>query len=215
YQESTALPINNPQTLASCCTQNTTQINSSEVALVIVVYCVVLVSDQNGLVSADDRRSCWLLWRLRGKLQRSAVNRLLLEFVYDTVNLVVRSAIQKEARMGVSLLRAHTIGEARCTNFRGHVYNDTNINAWFARARKSGCPSNSGNRDSNLPTPTCFDNSYYNNLVSNKGLLHSDQQPPPTPPPSSHFVATMIKMGDIKQLTGSNGEIGKDCRKPN
>ncbi|KAI5346675.1 hypothetical protein L3X38_014554 [Prunus dulcis] len=32
---------------------------------------------------------------------------------------------------------------------------------------------------------------------------------------SSDFVTAIIKMGDIKPLTGSNGEIRKNCRKPN
>ncbi|KAL6597351.1 hypothetical protein ACP70R_046791 [Stipagrostis hirtigluma subsp. patula] len=40
----------------------------------------------------------------------------------------------------VALSGAHTIGPARCTNFRAHVYNDTNIDGVFARTRYSGCP---------------------------------------------------------------------------
>ncbi|KAL5204319.1 hypothetical protein ABZP36_009190, partial [Zizania latifolia] len=76
---------------------------------------------------------------------------------------------------------SHTIGLARCTNFRAHVYNDTNINAGFARMRQSSCPSSSGSGDNNLApldlqTPIVFENNYYKNLVVNKGLLHSDQE---------------------------------------
>jgi len=80
-----------------------------------------------------------------------------------------------------------------------------------------------------LQTPTSFDNNYFKNLVQNKGLLHSDQQlfnggstnsivsGYSTNPSSfsSDFATAMIKMGDISPLTGSNGEIRKNCRKPN
>ncbi|KAL8154309.1 hypothetical protein V2J09_012069 [Rumex salicifolius] len=134
----------------------------------------------------------------------------------------------------VALSGGHTIGQAGCKNFRAHVYNDSNIDSSFAQTRKSNCPSNSGNGDLNLApldlqTPTRFDNSYYKNLVNKKGLLHSDQElynggstnslvqsyvsSPSTF--ASDFVSAMIKMGDIKPLTGSNGEIRKNCRKAN
>ncbi|RWV97277.1 hypothetical protein BHE74_00034923 [Ensete ventricosum] len=130
---------------------------------------------------------------------------------------------------------SHTIGLARCTSFRGHIYNDTDIDASFAMKRQANCPSESGSGDNNLApldlqTPTVFDNYYYKNLVRFKGLLHSDQQlynvsdstdsrvraySSSTDTFFSDFVSGMIKMGDIKPLTGSNGEIRKDCRKLN
>lgn len=80
-----------------------------------------------------------------------------------------------------------------------------------------------------LQTPTTFDNNYYENLIYLKGLLHSDQQlysngstdslvktysMNPTQF-CSDFVAAIIKMGDITPLTGSQGEIRKNCRKIN
>ncbi|KAJ8424579.1 hypothetical protein Cgig2_002591 [Carnegiea gigantea] len=111
----------------------------------------------------------------------------------------------------------------------------SNIDASFVQTRRSTCPNTSnGSGDTNLApldvkTPTLFDNSYYNNLINKKGLLHSDQQlfsggstdslvQAYNSNPSkfnSDFVAAMIKMGDIKPLTGSNGEIRKNCRKIN
>nr|XP_009384773.1 PREDICTED: peroxidase 4 [Musa acuminata subsp. malaccensis] len=135
----------------------------------------------------------------------------------------------------VALSGSHTIGLARCTSFRGHIYNDTNIDASFAKKRQANCPSASGSGDNNLApldlqTPTAFDNNYYKNLVRFKGLLHSDQQLynvsdstdslvkayiSSTGTFFSDFVSGMIKMGDIKPLTGSNGEIRKNCRKIN
>ncbi|KAJ8442651.1 hypothetical protein Cgig2_003695 [Carnegiea gigantea] len=134
----------------------------------------------------------------------------------------------------VALSGAHTIGQARCTSFRTRIYNESNIDASFAQTRRSNCPSASGSGDNNLApldvqTPTSFDNNYFKNLVNQKGLLHSDQQlfsggstnalvQTYISNPSrftSDFVAAMIKMGDIKPLTGSSGEIRKNCRKTN
>ncbi|PAN40978.1 hypothetical protein PAHAL_8G006900 [Panicum hallii] len=134
----------------------------------------------------------------------------------------------------VALSGAHTIGLARCTNFRAHVYNDTNIDGAFARTRQSGCPRTSGSGDNNLApldlqTPTVFENNYYKNLVCKKGLLHSDQElfnggstdaqvqsyVSSQSAFSADFVTGMIKMGDIMPLTGSNGEIRKNCRRIN
>lgn len=129
---------------------------------------------------------------------------------------------------------AHTIGQARCISFRAHIYNDTDIDSSFAQSRQSNCPSTSGSGDNNLApldlqTPTTFDNNYFTNLISKKGLLHSDQElynggstdsqvttysnSPSTF--NSDFAAAMIKMGDISPLTGSSGEVRKNCRKVN
>lgn len=128
----------------------------------------------------------------------------------------------------------HTIGQARCTNFRARIYNESNIDSSFARTRQSQCPRNSGSGDNNLApldlqTPTGFDNNYFKNLVQRKGLLHSDQQlfnggstdsivrrySNGQSSFASDFVSGMIKMGDISPLTGSSGEIRKNCRRVN
>ncbi|PIN04703.1 Peroxidase [Handroanthus impetiginosus] len=150
-------------------------------------------------------------------------------------NLVNRfGARGLSAKDMVVLSGAHTIGQARCTLFRDRIYNETNIDRAFARTRQSTCPRRSGSGDNNLApldlkTPTFFDNSYYKNLIHKKGLLHSDQilynggstdslielyskNPKAF---SNDFVAAMIKMGDISPLTGSNGEIRKNCRRAN
>ena len=129
---------------------------------------------------------------------------------------------------------SHTIGQARCTVFRGRIYNDTNIDAYFAKTRQGTCPNSLGSGDNNLApldlrTPNFFDNNYFKNLIVQKGLLHSDQvlhdggstdslvetysKNPKTF--RSDFAAAMIKMGDISPLTGSNGEIRKECSKVN
>ncbi|KAK4742552.1 hypothetical protein SAY87_000553 [Trapa incisa] len=132
----------------------------------------------------------------------------------------------------VALSGAHTIGQARCTSFRTRLYNENNINASFAASLKNSCPSSGG--DNNLSpldvtTPNAFDNAYFKNLQLQKGLLHSDQQlfsngstdsqvntyssGPATF--RSDFGDAMVKMGNISPLTGSSGQIRKNCRKVN
>lgn len=130
---------------------------------------------------------------------------------------------------------SHTIGQARCTNFRARIYNETNnLDASFATSRRSNCPRATGSGDNNLApldiqSPTSFNNDYFKNLINQKGLLHSDQQlfnggsadstvrQYSSNPSlfSSDFAAAMIKMGDNKPLTGSSGEIRKNCRRTN
>ncbi|KAJ0947743.1 putative peroxidase [Helianthus annuus] len=150
-------------------------------------------------------------------------------------NLINRfQAVGLSTRDMVALSGAHTIGQARCTTFRARIYNDTNIDAAFARSRRSNCPRPSGSGDNNLApldvkTPNSFDNAYYGNLISQKGLLRSDQQlhnggstdslvEQYNKNPRSFyadFAAAMVRMGDIRPLTGRNGEIRKNCRVPN
>lgn len=80
-------------------------------------------------------------------------------------------------------------------------------------------------------TPDIFDNSYYKDLLSNKGLLHSDQQLYNGSYGSTDnkvsdyannailfgldFANAMIKMGNLSPLTGNQGEIRKYCSSVN
>ncbi|MCL7050391.1 hypothetical protein MKW94_008540 [Papaver nudicaule] len=131
----------------------------------------------------------------------------------------------------VILSGSHSIGQARCTTFRSRIHNETNIDAPFATLRKTSCPT-SGNDNNLAPldaTPTFFDNTYYKNLVSKKGLLHSDQElfnggstdaqvtayNNDNPRFLTDFAVAMVKMGNLSPLTGSNGEIRTNCRKLN
>ncbi|KAK9940948.1 hypothetical protein M0R45_017580 [Rubus argutus] len=134
----------------------------------------------------------------------------------------------------VALSGSHTIGKARCTVFRPRIYNETNIDASFAKTRQNSCPKTPGSGDNNLApldtqTPNSFDPKYFQNLINKKGLLHSDQvlfnggstdslvktYSASAATFYSDFAKAMIKMGDIKPLTGSQGEIRKNCRRPN
>jgi len=136
----------------------------------------------------------------------------------------------------VALSGAHTIGQAQCQNFRERIYNETNINSGFATALKANCPRPAGSGDGNLApldtaTPSSFDNKYYTDLKSQKGLLHSDQvlyaggsgsadnivsnfasNPAAF---SSAFASAMVKMANLSPLTGSQGQVRLTCSKAN
>lgn len=79
-------------------------------------------------------------------------------------------------------------------------------------------------------TPATFDNQYYVNLLSGEGLLPSDQVLVSGNEQTRKIVETyaedpfvffedfklsMLKMGRLGELTGSNGEIRRNCRSIN
>ncbi|RRT76354.1 hypothetical protein B296_00015152 [Ensete ventricosum] len=135
---------------------------------------------------------------------------------------------------------SHTIGLSRCTSFRQRLYNqtgngvaDSTLEEAYAWQLRSRCPRSGG--DDNLFTldrvsPTKFDNSYYKNIVAGKGLLNSDQVLLTRSLETmvlvkqyaennelffDHFAKSIVKMGNISPLTGTKGEIRKNCRKTN
>ncbi|KAK7387282.1 hypothetical protein VNO78_27962 [Psophocarpus tetragonolobus] len=134
----------------------------------------------------------------------------------------------------VALSGGHTIGFAKCVTFRDRIYNDTSINPMFAASLRETCPRVGG--DTNLApfdaTPAIVDTSYYKKLLTKTGLLHSDQELYKGNGSESDrlvelysrnpfafardFKASMIKMGNMKPLTGKKGEIRRiNCRKVN
>ncbi|RCV14502.1 hypothetical protein SETIT_2G431400v2 [Setaria italica] len=115
-------------------------------------------------------------------------------------------------------------------NYRAHTYtyNDANIDPTFARSLRANCPmANNTGGDVTAPldttTPARFDNAYYRNLLSRKGLLHSSFSTDNTVRSfasnpsafSSAFAAAMVKMGNISPKTGSQGQIRLTCSKVN
>jgi len=132
----------------------------------------------------------------------------------------------------VALSGAHTVGRAQCKNCRARIYNDTDIDATFAASLRAGCPATGGGGGGaplDASTPNAFDNAYYGNLVAQRGLLHSDQELfnggstdglvrsyAASPARfSSDFAAAMVRMGGIGVLTGSSGQIRRNCRRVN
>ncbi|CAN1771876.1 Cationic peroxidase 1 [Linum perenne] len=113
------------------------------------------------------------------------------------------------------------------------IFNDTaaTINPNFAAGRRETCFANSG--DTNLASldssPARFDVSYFKNLAAKKGLLHSDQAILAAGPTGDlvnaygedgrkfwiDFGRSMVKMGNIKVLTGKRGQIRVNCRRVN
>lgn len=103
----------------------------------------------------------------------------------------------------------------------------------YAAELRTRCPRSGG--DQNLfvldfVTPIKFDNFYYKNLLANKGLLSSDEILLTKNKVSAdlvkqyaenndiffeQFAKSMVKMGNITPLTGSRGEIRKNCRRIN
>jgi peroxidase len=143
----------------------------------------------------------------------------------------------------VVLSGSHTIGLAKCatfsfrlSNFSGTGAPDTTMDTSMVSDLQSRCPvTGDGNNTAPLDrnSTDLFDNHYFQNLVNGKGLLKSDQilfsSELGTPTTKSlvefynnnpslfleDFANSMIKMGNISPLTGSSGEIRKNCRKVN
>ncbi|WCJ32421.1 Peroxidase superfamily protein [Euphorbia peplus] len=140
----------------------------------------------------------------------------------------------------VSLSGGHTIGQAKCGTFNNRLFDfnttgvpDPTVESTLLSNLQSFCPSNGDTTrttalDQN--STDLFDNHYFDNLLNNKGLLGSDQILFSSPEAISttksivesyssnsklffdDFANSMIKMGNISPLTGSNGQIRRNCR---
>ena len=132
------------------------------------------------------------------------------------------------------------MGKARCVSFRQRIYEKSIEETFdhykryntYRRILESICPESG--RDNTLAaldfrTPTRFDNLYFQNIVEGKGLLHSDNVLVNEDLEGEireqvwayasdqqlffdSFVNSILKMGNINVLTGSEGEIRKHCR---
>ncbi|XP_024983033.1 peroxidase N-like [Cynara cardunculus var. scolymus] len=141
----------------------------------------------------------------------------------------------------VSLSGAHTIGSAKCAVFSHRLFNFSGTNApdktlldpAMVSDLQARCPVNGdGNKTTALDRNSVdlFDNHYFKNLVNGKGLLESDQFLYSSDEAVSttrslvevysnnqqlflnDFVTSMVKMGNTSPLTGSSGEVRKNCR---
>ncbi|KAL5578503.1 hypothetical protein UlMin_020267 [Ulmus minor] len=141
----------------------------------------------------------------------------------------------------VALSGAHTFGRARCLSFNPRLYNfnntgnpDPTLNTTFLQSLRQICPQGGNGSvitDLDVSTPNAFDNNYFSNLEVHKGLLQTDQELFSTAGADTisivnifianqtaffeSFVASMIKMGNISNLIGSQGEIRQNCRRVN
>ncbi|XP_022719596.1 peroxidase 5-like [Durio zibethinus] len=137
----------------------------------------------------------------------------------------------------VTLSGAHSIGVSHCSSFSDRLYSfnethlqDPSLDPEFARQMRKRCPRPGSSHDPTVPldvlTPHRLDNKYYTVLKNHHGLLTSDQTLLSSRATAKivrenarhgkawarKFAAAMIKMGYIEVLTGSKGEIRKNCR---
>ncbi|RCV35832.1 hypothetical protein SETIT_7G271400v2 [Setaria italica] len=126
----------------------------------------------------------------------------------------------------VVLSGAHSIGVSHCIHFFDRLYNVTNTTDGCI------CPRNTGQFFPNtttfmdLITPTKLDNKYYVGLTNNLGLFQSDAALLTNATMKalvdsfirseatwkSKFARSMVKMGQIGVLSGTQGEIRRNCR---
>ena len=125
----------------------------------------------------------------------------------------------------------------RLYNFSGTGQADPTLDPAYLAALRRRCPAaaaggdGTGLNDLDPATPDTFDNSYYANIRCNRGLLRSDQAMLSAPEEGAEstapiverfansqaqffqsFATAMIKMGNIAPLTGSMGEVRRNCR---
>ncbi|KAK1305373.1 Peroxidase 5 [Acorus calamus] len=140
----------------------------------------------------------------------------------------------------VTLSGAHSIGVAHCGTFTDRLYNfsggnassiDPTISSSYADLLRNKCPSNSTLSTPitvglDIITPEVLDNRYYTGLQLNLALMTSDQALMTNANTSAEvninannqtawvekFKKAMVRMGNIEVLTGTQGEIRKNCR---
>ncbi|TYG62069.1 hypothetical protein ES288_D07G198100v1 [Gossypium darwinii] len=153
-------------------------------------------------------------WKVRlGRRDSTKASRALADNVLPSASMDLPALINNFKNQGlnkrdlVALSGGHTIGLSQCIIFRNRIYNATNIDPAFAKERRTTCPRTGGN--TNLapfdPTPARFDTTYFKNLSYSKN----------TDAFWVGFGKSMIKMGNIKPLTGNQGQICVNCRKVN
>ncbi|GLT42019.1 hypothetical protein SLA2020_160430 [Shorea laevis] len=135
----------------------------------------------------------------------------------------------------VLLSGGHTIGVAHCATFSPRLYNftgnddqDPSLDPSYAEFLKQQCPNPANPATTVAMDPESaltFDKHYYQTLLENKGLFVSDaalltnsdsakivEQLQISNSFIPQFANSMKNMGAIEVLTGSAGEIRKQCR---
>ncbi|XP_075480173.1 peroxidase 60-like [Primulina tabacum] len=141
----------------------------------------------------------------------------------------------------VYLLGDHTIGVARCSTFQDRLYNfqntgepDPAMDSTLRDTLIARCPQgsdsdeNTVDLDQNASSSSTVDNSYYQQILSNRGILQIDQElaldqwTRPTVDAiaqgldfTTGFGEAMIKLGAVRVLTGEQGEIRRFCNRKN
>ncbi|KAE9588887.1 hypothetical protein Lal_00012623 [Lupinus albus] len=164
--------------------------------------------------------------RVKGKLPKANFDLNQLNTMFLHHNLTQTDMI--------ALSGAHTIGVSHCDQFANRLYPsiDPTLDSNYAQKLKATCPKKPDPNtifQLDIQTSRIFDNLYYQNLVSGKGLLSSDQVLFTNPKSRSTilefaknpnefnnaFVIAMRKLGRVGVKTGNKGEIRRDCSKFN
>ncbi|XP_059669622.1 peroxidase N-like [Cornus florida] len=183
-----------------------------------------------------------VLGRRDGLVANQRGSNLGLPAPFESLDVITQkfSAVGLNVTDVVSLSGAHTIGLARCVTFNNRLFNfnatgapDSLLESSMLSDLQSLCPVNGdGNKTATFDrnSSDLFDNHYFKNLLTGKGLLESDQTLFSGDTARSttkslverysnnsdlfftDFANSMIKMGNISPLTGSDGEIRKNCR---
>lgn len=122
----------------------------------------------------------------------------------------------------------------RLFNFNNTNSSDPTLDTTYRDTLRQACPQggNAGAlNDLDPTTPDTFDNNYFTNLQGGRGLLQSDQELFSNTGSATvaivnrfassqsdfftSFAQSMINMGRISPLTGSNGQIRTNCRRVN
>lgn len=129
----------------------------------------------------------------------------------------------------VAFSGAHTFGRAHCSSFSDRVSGSSPapIDQTLLKSLKATCPSASTPNTANLDirTPNKFDNKYYIDLLNRQGVFTSDQDLFSDARTRElvksfalnqnlffeKFANAMIKLSQLRVLTGKQGEIRAKC----
>ncbi|PIA53334.1 hypothetical protein AQUCO_00900126v1 [Aquilegia coerulea] len=214
--------------------------NAVERACSGVVSCadIIAISARDAVVLSGGPSWKVLLGRRDGKVSNQTTANSALTTPFETVDQLTAkfAAVGLDTTDLVSLSGAHTIGLAKCSSFSHRLFNfsqtgapDTTLETEMLRDLQSQCPLNGDTEKTvvfDRNSADLFDNHYFKNLVNGKGLLQTDQELFSATTTKSlvqsysedinlffnDFRNSMIKMGNISPLTGSEGEIRKNCR---
>ncbi|CAI0555847.1 unnamed protein product [Linum tenue] len=181
------------------------------------------------------------LGRRDGRMStKASVQRQLphANFNLDQLNQMFNSHSLSQTDM-VALSGAHTLGFSHCGQFASRIYGfsktnaiDPTLNRNYATQLRQMCPLKVDPRiaiNMDPTTPRTFDNAYYRNLQQGRGLFSSDQvlfSDPRSRPTvnlfannqtafNKAFADAITKLGRVGVLTGTKGEIRRDCTRAN
>lgn len=203
-----------------------------------VVSCadIIVLAAREGIVMLGGPNIALKTGRRDSQESSAAVIEKYLPLHNDTIDTVLDrfESIGIDAEGTVALLGAHTVGRTHCVNLVNRLYPsvDPTIDPDYAVYLKGRCPTPNPEPTEVLyarndrGTPMKFDNNYYKNLIANEGLLLVDQCLLSDNRTSeyvnnmaedneyffSQFERALITLSENNPLTGSLGEIRKDCR---